>query len=396
MKMILETALKEVLNGKYDFELIDKTIVIRPLLQQENADYVIKGKVMDDKGNPLPGVTIRLDSTNWGTSTNLNGEFEMTLKMSKGHLIFSFIGFKTKRVAFTQGKFLSVTLEEEVTQMDEVVVNGMFTQNKNSYTGSVTTIKSEDILAVSNTNLLKAISILSPGLRIVEDNEAGSDPNHIPEIIIRGTTSIASQGEYGLNTPLIILDGVEISLSQLYDLDIYEIDRIDVLKDASATSIYGEKAANGVIVIERKKVTDRQIRVRYNFVPGFEFPDVKSYDYCNATQKLELERLAGLYNSADGSLDEAYNEKFKRIQRGANTNWIAKPLRNSTSFNHSISMTGRGGGMDYGVTARYSDKRGVMKGLWSGLLFFLPFGGPVDHNLSCRYWQNGHEGIALR
>lgn len=160
----------------------------------------------------------------------------------------------------------------------------MFTQNKNSYTGSVTTIKSEDILAVSNTNLLKAISILSPGLRIVEDNEAGSDPNHIPEIIIRGTTSIASQGEYGLNTPLIILDGVEISLSQLYDLDIYEIDRIDVLKDASATSIYGEKAANGVIVIERKKVTDRQIRVRYNFVPGFEFPDVKSYDYCNATQ----------------------------------------------------------------------------------------------------------------
>lgn len=175
-------------------------------------------------------MTIRLDSTNWGTSTNLNGEFEMTLKMSKGHLIFSFIGFKTKRVAFTQGKFLSVTLEEEVTQMDEVVVNGMFTQNKNSYTGSVTTIKSEDILAVSNTNLLKAISILSPGLRIVEDNEAGSDPNHIPEIIIRGTTSIASQGEYGLNTPLIILDGVEISLSQLYDLDIYELNRIDVIK----------------------------------------------------------------------------------------------------------------------------------------------------------------------
>jgi len=375
-KMILETALKEVLNGKYDFELIDKTIVIRPLLQQENADYVIKGKVMDDKGNPLPGVTIRLDSTNWGTSTNLNGEFEMTLKMSKGHLIFSFIGFKTKRVAFTQGKYLSVTLEEEVTQMDEVVVNGMFTQNKNSYTGSVTTIKSEDILAVSNTNLLKAISILSPGLRIVEDNEAGSDPNHIPEIIIRGTTSIASQGEYGLNTPLIILDGVEISLSQLYDLDIYEIDRIDVLKDASATSIYGEKAANGVIVIERKKVTDRQIRVRYNFVPGFEFPDVKSYDYCNATQKLELERLAGLYNSADGSLDEAYNEKFKRIQRGANTNWIAKPLRNSTSFNHSISMTGRGGGMDYGVTARYSDKRGVMKGDYRnnyGLAFYFSY-----------------------
>ena len=91
---------------------------------------------------------------------------------------------------------------------------------------------------------------------------------------------------------------------------------MEVLKDASATSIYGEKAANGVIVIERKKVTDKNIRVRYNFVPGFEFPDVDSYDYCNAAQKLELERLAGLYNTADGSLDESYNEKFKRIKNG--------------------------------------------------------------------------------
>lgn len=375
-KMNVEAVLKEIFNGKYDFEFIDKTIVIRPAAQQAKANYVIKGKVLDVKGNPLPGVTIRLDKTNWGTSSNAKGEFEMTLQMDKGYLIFSFIGFKTRRVAFSQGKFLKVTLEEEVTQMDEVVVNGMFTQNKNSYTGSVTTMKSEDILAISNTNLLKAISILSPGLRIVEDNEAGSNPNHVPEIIIRGTTSIASQGEYGLNTPLIILDGVEISLSQLYDLDIYEIDRVDVLKDASATSIYGERAANGVIVIERKKVTDRHIRVRYNFVPGFEFPDVNSYDYCDAAQKLELERLAGLYNSADGSLDEAYNMKFKRIQKGANTNWIAKPLRNSTSFSHSLSMTGRGGGMDYGVTARFADKRGVMKGDYRnnyGLAFYFSY-----------------------
>lgn len=375
-KMELKTALKEIFDGKFNVEFIDRTIVIRPFLQQVDVSYVIKGKVLDSKGKPLPGVTIRLDSTNWGTSSNVNGEFEMTLKMDRGYLVFSFIGFKTKHVAFTQGKFLTVRLEEEVTQMDEVVVNGMFTQSKNSYTGSVTTMKSEDILAISNTNLLKAISILAPGLRIVEDNEAGSNPNHIPEIIIRGTTSIASQGEYGLNTPLIMLDGVEISLEQLYDLDIYDIDRVDVLKDASATSIYGEKAANGVIVIERKKVTDKHIRVRYNFVPGFEFPDVKSYDYCNAAQKLELERLAGLYNTADGSLDEAYNEKFKRIQRGVNTNWIAKPLRNSTSFSHSLSMTGRGGGMDYGVTARYSDKRGVMKGDYRnnyGLAFYFSY-----------------------
>ena len=378
-KMNVEGVLKEILKGKYSYEFIEKTIVIRPLRKigvEQEQENVIKGKVVDVHGKPLPGVTIRVDSTSLGCSSNVDGEFELTLRQDKGHLVFSFIGFKTKRVAFTRGKFLSVTLEEEVTEMEEVIVNGMFTQNRNSYTGSVTTMKGEDILAVSNTNLLKAISVLSPGLRLVENNEMGSNPNYIPEIIIRGTTSIASQGEYGLNTPLIILDGVEISITQLYDLDIYEIERVDVLKDASATSIYGEKAANGVIVIERKKVTDKNIRVRYNFVPGFEFPDVDSYDYCNAAQKLELERLAGLYNTADGSLDESYNEKFKRIQKGADTDWMAKPLRNSTSFSHSLSMTGRGAGMDYGVTANFSDKRGVMKGDYRnnyGLSFYFSY-----------------------
>ncbi|WP_287029424.1 SusC/RagA family TonB-linked outer membrane protein, partial [Butyricimonas sp.] len=250
-KMNVEGVLKEILKGKYSYEFIEKTIVIRPLRKigvEQEQENVIKGKVVDVHGKPLPGVTIRVDSTSLGCSSNVDGEFELTLRQDKGHLVFSFIGFKTKRVAFTRGKFLSVTLEEEVTEMEEVIVNGMFTQNRNSYTGSVTTMKGEDILAVSNTNLLKAISVLSPGLRLVENNEMGSNPNYIPEIIIRGTTSIASQGEYGLNTPLIILDGVEISITQLYDLDIYEIERVDVLKDASATSIYGEKAANGVIV----------------------------------------------------------------------------------------------------------------------------------------------------
>ena len=364
-KMNVEGVLKEILKGKYSYEFIEKTIVIRPLRKigvEQEQENVIKGKVVDVHGKPLPGVTIRVDSTSLGCSSNVDGEFELTLRQDKGHLVFSFIGFKTKRVAFTRGKFLSVTLEEEVTEMEEVIVNGMFTQNRNSYTGSVTTMKGEDILAVSNTNLLKAISVLSPGLRLVENNEMGSNPNYIPEIIIRGTTSIASQGEYGLNTPLIILDGVEISITQLYDLDIYEIERVDVLKDASATSIYGEKAANGVIVIERKKVTDKNIRVRYNFVPGFEFPDVDSYDYCNAAQKLELERLAGLYDRVDGSLDPAYDYKLENIRRGVNTDWATKPLRNAFTHSHSATMTGRGGGIEYKVTGRLSDTYGVMKG----------------------------------
>lgn len=343
---------------------------LKPIADQNSAASqtlnVIRGKVMTSQGFAIHGASIRVDDAAQRTMTNTEGLFELRTPLTKGTITVTFIGYKTQQVSFGENQELSITMEDDVSEMEEVIVNGLFTQNRNSYTGSVTTLSADDILAISSTDLLKALSILTPGMRIVENNEMGSNPNHVPEIIIRGMTSIASQDEYGLNTPLIIMDGVEISLTQLYDLDIFEIERVDVLKDASATSLYGEKAANGVIVIERKRVTDRNVQLRYNFVPTFEFPDVSSYNYTNAAQKLELERLAGLYVTADGSLDQSYNEKFQRIQRGVNTNWMAKPLRNTASFNHSLSMSGRGGGMDYSVTARFGDTRGVMKNDYRG------------------------------
>lgn len=365
----VQELLEAMLRGTgYTFQLVsgiiaimkeEKTISTTPQVIKK----IVEGTVADRMGNPLPGVSVFIRGTTWGTSTNEKGVFKFAVpEVDKMILVFSFIGMKKKEVEVTNNKPLKVILEEEEQSLDEVVVNGIFTQKKNSYTGSVTTMRSEDLLQVSHTNLLKAISILTPGLRIVENNEMGSNPNHIPEIIIRGTTSIASNGEYGLNTPLIVLDGVEISLEELYDLDINDIDRVDVLKDASATSIYGEKAANGVIVVERKRVRESKLRLRYNFTPSFSFPDVSCYHYCNAVQKLEVERLAGLYKSTDGSGDVAYNKKFQKVAGGINTDWLSKPLRNSSSFNHSLSLTGRGSGMDFGITARYSDTRGVMKG----------------------------------
>lgn len=194
----------------------------------------------------MPGVTVVLKGTTTGVTTDVDGKFKMTIPEAKDNvLVFSFVGMKTREVAVKDTKALTVKMEEEVNEMDEVVVNGLFTQNRNSYTGSVTTIKSEDIMRVSSTNLLQALSVLTPGMRIMENNEQGSNPNHVPEIIIRGTSSISASGELGLNRPLIMLDGVEISLEQLYDLDMFDIDRVDILKDASATAIYGDKASNG-------------------------------------------------------------------------------------------------------------------------------------------------------
>ncbi|PXZ45011.1 SusC/RagA family TonB-linked outer membrane protein [Sanguibacteroides justesenii] len=329
--------------------------------------YEQTGTVRDKNGDVLPGITVVLRTNKGeipiGTTTDKNGKFRLMLPKAPGNvLIFSFIGMKKQEIALKDEKPLNVVMEEKVELIEEVVVNGMFTQSRNSYTGAVTTIRSEDILKMSQTNLVQALATLVPGMRIVENNEQGANPNHIPEIIIRGTSSLSASGQIGLNRPLIMLDGVEISLEQLYDMDMFEIDRVDVLKDASATAMYGDRAANGVIVVNRKKVTDSRLRVRYNFVPNVQFPDVSSFNLCNSAQKLELEKRYGLYKSVTGEYDEIYYERLKRVNAGVNTDWISKPLRNSWSFNHSLNMTGCGGGIDYSVNLRYGDTRGVMRG----------------------------------
>lgn len=345
------------------YEVNDETIVIYGSEEPEKKKVVITGVVKDEAGEPLPGVTIVLKGTSVGMATGTDGRFELELPAQDPIVLkASFIGMEDVEVKVTPGKPVNITMKSVVSEIDEVVVNGYFTQNRNSYTGAVSSIKGEDLLKVSKTNLLKALSFSVPGLRIVEDNVNGANPNKVPEIILRGMNSLDSEKmEQGLNRPLIIMDGVEISLEQLYDLDMFDIERIDVLKDASATAMYGEKAANGVIVIERKRVTESRLRVRYNFVPNISFPDVSSFDLCSPWEKLELERLFGVYDSPTGEKDDLYNEKLKRVTAGVNTDWKSKPLRNSWSHAHSLSITGRGSGMDYGITARYSDSRGIMK-----------------------------------
>ena len=392
LEKTLELCLK---NTNLGFKIEESHVIISPRLPKERDlnMTVYEGTVVDVNGDGLPGVTIVLKGTQQGVATNTEGRFEMAVPEGENQvLVFSFIGMKTVEVKLKNQKDLHVTLEDDVNEVEEVVVNGLFTQNRNSYTGAVSTVKGEDLLRVSQTNLFQALSILTPGLRIVENNEQGANPNYIPEIIIRGTTSIASQGELGLNRPLIILDGVEITLEQLYDLDMYEIDRVDVLKDASATALYGDKAANGVIVVQRKKVTDSKLRVRYNFVPNVQFPDVSSFNLCNAEQKLELERLYGEYDDVKGGKDEEYNRKYQLVRSGVNTDWKSKPLRNSWSFKHSLSLTGRGSGLDYGINLSYGDTRGVMKGDYRqnyGIGFYFSYN--VAEKLNLNYRSNWTE-----
>lgn len=277
----------------------------------------IKGTITDDHGEPLAGANVLVKGTSVGTSADIDGNYSLTFQRSSKKtdvLVFSFIGTEPQEFNVSSSTRLNVTLK--VSSLDAVVVNGFYTQSKETFTGSATTISGEQLAEISPTNLISGITSLTPGMVMVENNASGSNPNAIPSLLIRGAnTLITNESEEGVNNPLIVLDGVEISMEELYDLDIFDIERIDVLKDASATILYGEKGANGVIVVERKRIGNEKVKLNYNFVPKLSYPDLSSFNLCTPEQKLELERLAGLYDTEDGSLDEAYAYKLEKSAR---------------------------------------------------------------------------------
>ena len=338
---------------------------------QDNVTVVVNdGKVKSnsisgvvysaDDNEPLIGAQVRIVGANVVTITDVNGRFSFkSVELKKQKLQVSYIGMETQTV--TAGHEMKVVLKRDSKTLSDVVVNGYFTRKKQTFTGAAKTVTSDEIMKVAPNNILQTLATLDPSLNIAQNNAAGSNPNAVPDLVIRSTTSLSTSNEVGLNAPLIVIDGVEQSLQALYDMDINDIERVDILKDASATALYGENAANGVIVIERKRVSQSPVRIRYTVTPQLSFADLSSYDYCNAAQKLELEKRAGLYKSETGKLDESYFEKLALVTSGIDTDWKSKPVRNSFSHFHSLSISGRCSCLDYNVIANYQNTQGVMK-----------------------------------
>lgn len=334
------------------------TVVMNDGRESSNS---ISGVILSAEDNePLVGAQVKIVGANVATITDVNGRFTFkTVALKKQKLTVSYIGMETQTV--DAGHNMKIVLKPDSKTLSDVVVNGFFSRKKQTFTGAARTITSDEILKVAPNNIMQTLATLDPSLNITQNNAMGSNPNSVPDLVIRSTTSLSTSNEVGLNAPLIVIDGVEQSLQALYDMDINDIDRVDILKDASATALYGENAANGVIVIERKRVSQSPVRIRYTFTPEVSFADLSSYDYCNAAQKLELERLAGLYDSTTGNLDQSYFDRLALVNSGVNTDWMSKPVRNSFSHNHSLSISGRGSGLDYNINANYQNTQGVMK-----------------------------------
>ena len=382
-KYTLEELLRKVLEGtNMDFDLEQNYVVIRPARSVAVRDSVvktnkIKGVVVDAHGEPLPGVTVvakRGEILVTGAASDGSGRFEIVVPVDIRELSFTFVGYKTAVVPVELNKEMTVRMEEEVSEVDEVVVTGYFTKSKSSYTGAVKSVTAEQLKTVSGTNVVAALAALTPGLNLVERSELGSNPNHVPELLLRGMSSF-SDGSTQVNQPTIVLDGVEISMQDLYDLDINEIENITVLKDASATALYGSRAASGVIVVERKKLAEGSMRVSYNFTGNVQFPYLKDYNVLNAAQKLEYERLAGVYSTEvqkdpwgnitnEGeqyALDKLYNERYQEVQRGVDTDWLSQPARTAFSHDHSLRLYGGASNVRYELSGRFNNVQGVMK-----------------------------------
>lgn len=343
-----------------------------------HGNYVY-GRVIEKLSKePMVGVTIRLDGHSTGVITDINGCYVLTLPEKGGLVIYSYIGFETRKIKVTSRQKVDVQMVEATESIQEVIVTGYNSIQKESFTGNTTKIEKEDLLKVNPNNLISAIQTFDPSFRIQENLAAGSDPNSLPQFVLRGQTGI---GETTLgqtstssisrevlsgnsNLPIFILDGFEVDVEKIYDLDMNSIHSINILKDAAATAMYGSRAANGVIVIERRAPEAGKFRVQYSGVLSAELPDLSSYNLVNAREKLETERLAGLYDSNTPEIDpytNGYYQRLNNVLTGVDTYWLSQGLRTALNHKHSVFIDGRENDVRWGVELGFRGTEGVMK-----------------------------------
>ena len=388
---ILDLCLK---NTGFSYVVEDNVVVIRK--QQTVEEKKIVGVVKDKAGVPLPGVTVLIKGSTVGTATDAQGKFSLAVaNLDKVTLLFSFVGMKTKEVAVDSDKSLQVVLEEDATEMDEVVVNaGYFQKTKESFTGSEVTVKVDELKKVGTQNILQALNAFDPSIRLTEDLINGSDPNRVPEITIRGENgfdlrSSADDSQTNPNAPLYVLDGVEVTAQRVYDLDMNRVAELTILKDATATALYGSRGANGVILITTVRPRAGRIRITGNANFTISIPDLRDYNLMNAEEKLRYEKLSGAYeqDSWEDQLvaDQVYNKRVEAMLSGVDTYWLSQPLQTALNQRYSVNFEGGDEHFRYGIDLRYLGDKGVMKE-----------SGRKNYGLSVTFQYNVGENFFIR
>ncbi len=373
----VKDVLERVLNPlNCTFDIDDRVITIYRKLS-ENRNRTISGYVRDENGDVLPGVPICIGDSRVCTVTDANGYYTFKIPSETCDIKLTYVGMKTQYVTILGG---TAAVQRDVvmssdTQLEEVVVTGIFTRKKESFTGSAATYTAKELKDMGTSNVLQSLKTLDPAFAIIEDTQFGSDPNRLPNMEIRGKSSMLGQRDElatDPNQPLFILDGFESSLQAINDLDINRIESITILKDAASTAIYGSKAANGVVVVETVKPKPGQLQVSYTGNFNVTVPDLTSYDMMNAPEKIEFERLSGRYDpnivetaertKTEMELTEAYYARLNSVAQGVNTDWLAQPTRVGVNQKHSLYVQGGSETFMFGIGGMYNGNTGVMKG----------------------------------
>ena len=318
---------------------------------------VVKGQVTDKNGDAVIGATVKVKDAQTGTVTDFNGNFSLSVQKA-GSIVVSYIGYLTKEVAFTPGQSLNITIEEDATALDEVVVVGYGVQKKSDVTGSVTSINKDRLSKLPVTNVLQAVQGAAAGVTI---SQGSSIPGDAPSALVRGRNSInAGTGPY------IVVDGIPISKSggSLNDINPGDIESMESLKDASATAIYGTNGANGVILITTKHGKDGKPSVSYNGYLGIE-DFAKKMDFCNGAQITQRYKDYVAQNPGE----TMYNDYVKNQNEadaqaaGKETDWLYDMVSQTGIIqDHNVTVNGGADKIKYFISGDYMSQKGVLKG----------------------------------
>ena len=326
-------------------------------VQNVQQTGVVKGQVTDKNGDGVIGATVKVKDAATGTVTDYDGNFSLNVQKA-GTLVVSYIGYLTKEVAFTPGQTLNISIEEDATALDEVVVVGYGVQKKSDVTGSVTSINKDRLSKLPVTNVLQAVQGAAAGVTITQGS---SIPGDAPSALVRGRNSInAGTGPY------IVVDGIPISKSggSLNDINPGDIESMEILKDASATAIYGTNGANGVILITTKHGKDGKPSISYNGYLGIE-DFAHKMDYCNGAQITQRYKDYVAQNPGETMYNDfVKNQNEAEAQAaGRETDWLYDMISQTGIIqDHNVTVNGGAEKVKYFISGDYMSQKGVLKG----------------------------------
>jgi TonB-linked SusC/RagA family outer membrane protein len=357
-KMPLNTFFMKLLNQqKLSFRIEDKTIFIKPLTFEELSasstlaqEVVVKGKVTDAEGKPIPGVSVRLQTGNKSAITDTKGNYSISVP-ANSILIFSFIGFNTEQRTVLNQTVINLTLKEREASLTEVVVVGYGEVGRKDLTGSVAQVNILDMTKAPVPSFEHALAGRVAGVQVASnDGQPGSALN----IVIRGSNSLTQD-----NSPLYVIDGFPVENPDNASLNQDDIESINILKDASSTAIYGARGANGVIIIETKKGKVGKSVVTYNGSVGYsnvikQMEMMSPYEFVGfQVERSESVAKQHYFNEAEGINLESYRD-IKGL------NWQDMVLQTAPMQTHNMAVRGGTAGTRYSISGSIYNQEGVM------------------------------------